>query len=337
MVEVVNGLEEMNNHVIYLNGSGELAGHLPPSCRIKKLNYRSRPDLLQCVWKLRKYIRQHNIGIVHSHLFMATLIARLACPRKVKLFNTIHAISSEASYKINRFTLYLEKLTYRRRHHIIAVSNEVLKDFDKWVGLKGSSTVLYNTINDKYFAPGPKSEFTKQGLRMVAVGNLRWQKNYPYLLEAFKNLPSGISLDIYGEGDLRDELQAEIDRYKLNIKLCGQHNRLYEILHEYDVFLMCSLYEGFSMGLMEAMASGLPPMLSNIPVLQEAAGDNAIYADLARPSDLTEKIQYFNNHKEKLKKIAQGAHARANALAKKEFYLSSLMGLYTSGQNLRTT
>lgn len=326
---VINGLgDKLEQHLLVLSEPAPLLKEITAPCRTTVLQFRSYMDLWSTRKIIRDYIRNNGIEIVHSQLYWSNILSRLSAGRGVKVFNTIQAISSEASYKINRTTLYLEKLSYKKSHHIIGVSGEVLKDFDKWVGLKGPSSVLYNIIDDKFIAAAPKAAFSKEGLRLVAVGNLRWQKNYPYVIEAFRRLPVSISLDIYGEGDLRNQLQRDIDKLKLNIRLCGHHHRLYELLPQYDVFLMCSLYEGFSLGLMEAMASGLPPVLSDVPVLREAGGEAALYVDLNNPDDLAEKILYLAKHKDELAVLARAAHTRAVSLANKEHHLQQLLHLY---------
>lgn len=329
VLSVINGIgDDMEQHLIVLSEPAPLLEQLKSPCKTTVLDFRSYRDTWKTKKFIKEYIREHKIDIVHSQLYWSNIVSRMAVGRNVKLFNTIQAISSEASYKINRTTLYLEKITYKKRHHIIGVSAEVLKDFDKWVGLKGPSSVLYNIIDDKFFAAHPKSEFSKEGLKLVAVGNLRWQKNYPYLIEAFKNLPPSVSLDIYGEGDLRNELQKEIDKHKLNIRLCGHHISLHEVLPQFDVFVMCSLYEGFSLGLMEGMASGLPPVLSDVPVLKEAGGDAAIYVDLNNPKDFSDKIIQLEKNKTELVSIAKAAHARAFKMANRKAHIEQLMKLY---------
>ena len=337
VVSVINGLEgAYEQHLVVLSEPAPLLKEIPSSCKTTVLNFRSYRDLWTTRGFLRRYIMTHHIDIVHSQLYWSNIITRLATPRKVKVFNSIQAISSEASYKISRLSLYLEKLTYKKKHHIIGVSREVLKDFDKWVGLKGPSSVLYNMIDEKFFVLQPKTNFTPGGLRMVAVGNLRWQKNYPYLLEAFKLMPAGISVNIYGEGDLRQVLQQTINTHQLPVRLLGHHQQLEKILPEYDVFVMCSLYEGFSLGLMEAMACGLPPVLTNVPVLKEAAGEHAIYVDIHDPADLSRKMAYYLGHKEELATIASGAHQQALAMAKKENHLQKLISLYEAADLVRT-
>jgi glycosyltransferase involved in cell wall biosynthesis len=321
-------LTQHEKHLIILSKPDTLVEKIPSSCKVSTLDFSSYKDIPRISRFVSSYIKQNQIDIVHSHLYYSNVIARLATPRNIPVFNTIHSISSLASYQVNRMTLYMEKLTYRKRHHIICVSNEVLKDFNKWVGLKGASSVLYNFIDDVFFRHAPKTEFSTDKFRFVAVGNLRYEKNYPYILNAFKSMPDSVSLDVYGEGTLRDELQKEIDTYKLNIRLCGTRNNMHEVLPQYDAFLMSSFFEGQPVALLEAMASGLPVFLSDIPVLHEVAQDNAVYFDLNNPQDLVNKIKQVLNRNIDLNPLARQAHARANAIAWKSAHINKLNAIY---------
>jgi len=204
----------------------------------------------------------------------------------------------------------------------------VHKDFDQYVGIKSPSSVLYNYIEERFFAPLPKENFNTKELRLVAVGNLRYQKNYPYLVEAFKSLPESVSLDIYGEGNMRAELQGEIHTHQLNIRLCGMRNDLDKVLPLYDLFVMSSFYEGQPLSLLEAMAAGLPVMLSNIPVLQEVTGENAVYFSLQNVEDFRSKIQEIVHGKYDLGQLAVASHQRVNSFAHKSQYVLNLKKLY---------
>jgi glycosyltransferase involved in cell wall biosynthesis len=259
---------------------------------------------------------------------MANILARLSTPRKVRQFNSIHAISSMAAYDGNKLVLIIERLTYRKRHHIIAVSGEVLADFKKHVGIRGASSVLYNFIDDSFFEKGPRQHFSTAGLKLVAVGNLRHQKNYPYLLESFKKLPPGISLDIYGEGIMRNELQEEIDRHQLNIRLLGLRDDLVSVLPSYDAFVMSSFFEGQPLSLLEAMAVGLPSFLADIPVLREVAGDHAIYFDNHDPESFRAQIKKAQAGEVDLEAIAAAGYKRVNEFAHREQYIEKLEALY---------
>jgi glycosyltransferase involved in cell wall biosynthesis len=315
-------------HLIVLGKPHTLLNAVPGNVCTKLLNFKGYKDLPKCILFVRRYIRQNNICLVHSHLYWSNVVSRIATPRKVPVFNCIQNISSMASYAANRASLYLDRLTYGKRHYIIAVSKVVLDDFDQWVGLKGNSIVLYNIIGDEFFKAEPKRHFSTTAVRLVAVGNLRKQKNYPYVIEAFKSMPANVSLDIYGVGPLKDELQREIDQHQLNIRLCGLQPNMHEVLPHYDAFVMCSTHEGLSLALMEAMASGLPVFLSDIPVQRESAEDSAVYFDLAHPQDFVNKLLATFHDAGRLQIMSKAGIERAKHLAKKDNYIDRLRNLY---------
>ena len=280
------------------------------------------------VGKARRFIKDNKIDIVHSHLYESNILARLATPRSVQLINSIHAVSSLASYKINRLSLYLEKITYRKRHVIIAVSKTVLDDFKEWVGLKGKSYVLYNFVEDKFFIHALRPPGIGDNLKMVAVGNLRHQKNYPYLLDAFKDLPSNVTLDIYGQGDMREQLQKQIDDNNLNIRLMGMTNDIEKVLPRYDVFVMSSFFEGQPLALLEATAAGLPSLLSDIPVLREVLDNDALYFNIDETSGFRKTVRDIANRNVDLDSLANRAFLRVKSFAKRTFYLERLKTIY---------
>lgn len=333
VVDVIKGLPQYDHHLILLNGPETLCEELPPGCRVTNLHRQQRTEMYSNSRTVKRYILEQKINLVHAHLFFSYITARLATPRRVSLLNSIHIISSLDNYANSRAALWLDKLTYRKRHHIVAVSEAVLQDFDEWVGLKGEGTVLYNFIRDDFFTAHRKERINKQPLRLVAMGTLRLQKNYPYLLEAFRHLPPNVTLDVYGSGPLHQELQAKIVQHNLPVRLCGNQKGVHRILPDYDAFVMCSHFEGQPLALLEAVASGLPALLSDIPVLREVTGEHAIYFDLNNPLDFVAKVQGVLNGEIDLLKNVEPARQRINSFAHKETYLKALTSLYESKLN----
>jgi glycosyltransferase involved in cell wall biosynthesis len=323
-----NLLSEYELHLIVLGKPHTLLSSIPAGVNLTLLNFKTFRDIPKCAMFIRRYIKRKEISVVHSHLYWSNVISRIATPRQIPVFNCIQNISSQASYTVNRLSLYLDRFTYRKRHNIIAVSQVVLNDFDQWVGLKGKSIVLYNIIGDEFFTAAPKVSFTGEKIRLVAVGNLRKQKNYPYLLSAFRSMPPHVSLDIYGVGPLEDSMRREIDAHKLNIRLRGLQTNMHEVLRNYDAYVMCSTHEGLSLALMEAMSSGLPAFLSDIQVQRESAGNAAVYFDLNNPLDFVKKLLDTFSDVEKLKQMSLQGIERAAMLARKDNYIRKLEALY---------
>lgn len=328
LVGIINELDGFEQHLMLLHGPETLTPSITSPCKVLNLQVGSFSQLFTVAGAARKYIRDNGIDIVHSHLYESNLLARLATPRPVCLINSIHAISSLASYKVNRKSLWLEKLTYRKRHTLVAVSRAVMDDFNAWVGVKGKNHVLYNFIDDKFFLPDRPAHEPGPSIKLVAVGNLRYQKNYPYLVEAFKYMPAGVQLDIYGQGDLEKELQQQIDAHKLNIRLMGVRDDLEKVLPSYDAFVMSSFYEGQPLSLLEASACGLPALLSDIPVLREVLEDDALYFNINNPDSLVSLVKQIQEGKHDLRRLSKAAARKVASFAGKENYVKKLAGIY---------
>jgi rhamnosyl/mannosyltransferase len=109
--------------------------------------------------------------------------------------------------------------------------------------------------------------------RLLFVGRLQIQKNLPLLVKSFYYLINHTKLDvelnIVGDGEDRDKICKLIntlgltDRIHLQGKLQGKN--LYKMYSCSDIFVLTSSYESFGIVLIEAMASGLQIVVSNIP------------------------------------------------------------------------
>ena len=107
-------------------------------------------------------------------------------------------------------------------------------------------------------------------VRCVASGRLAQQKNHRLLIDAFvlahEKCPQ-LQLAIFGEGTLREQLQAQIDGAGAQafIALPGRTDDMREELERADMYILSSDYEGMPNALMEAMAVGLPCISTDCP------------------------------------------------------------------------
>src|SRR6185503_2660035 len=128
----------------------------------------------------------HKPVLVRSQLYWSTIIARLACPKNIPFVFSLHLTQSDEAFNHTakgKLLKWMEKRTYKARQVAIGVTREVIDDYDKTIGLKGRSYVLYNYVNDAYFNNSINYTPPSNGkLRMVAVGNLKRQKNYKVLI-----------------------------------------------------------------------------------------------------------------------------------------------------------
>jgi glycosyltransferase involved in cell wall biosynthesis len=294
------------------------------------LGYTGFKSLPRCVLALRKIIRRVRPDLVRSQLYLSGIVARAATPAGIPLVFSIHSSMSHDAYLKNRFALPLERLTYRPRHALIAVSRYALDDFDRHVGVKGKAFVLHNSIAEAFF-DRPCAQAWKPGrpFRLVAVGNLKEAKNYAFLVEAFRGLAGApVSLDIYGEGALRPALQAAIDSKRLPIRLMGQSADLPDILSGYDGYVMPSLYEGFGIAAAEAMAAGLPMLLSDLAVLREVAQGEARFFDPADPASFAARVREILAGRVDLVRLSTEGRRIAAENYRRPAYVERLRGIY---------
>lgn len=118
-------------------------------------------------------------------------------------------------------------------------------------------TYIYNPIT-----VNTKESSTLERKRAIAVGRLSTQKGFDMLIEAWSLIEKEVQdweLDIYGQGVLKDELQAKIKEMKLkNINLRGFSDDIHREYMNSSLFFLSSRFEGFGLVLVEALATGLP-------------------------------------------------------------------------------
>jgi glycosyltransferase involved in cell wall biosynthesis len=107
------------------------------------------------------------------------------------------------------------------------------------------------------------------GRRILAVGNLKPQKNFPLLFEAYAAMNRGDAdrLIVIGEGELREPLESQAHALGIEpwVKLPGQSNSLEAYYKTADLFVMSSRHEGLPTVMIEALGFGLPIVSTDCP------------------------------------------------------------------------
>jgi glycosyltransferase involved in cell wall biosynthesis len=323
----VNNLPGWKHTIVYLYPINELANEFKGDVSFICIDHQGWKGLLSSVSKLKKIINTQMPLLVHSHLLKSTLCARLGTPRKIPLVTTIHSTYSIDAFKKNRISVWMERLTIRNRHAIIGVSRYVLEDYLGFIPFKGKSFVLYNFLHDSSFYQGTES--VGRNLKCVAIGNLKEAKNYDYLLDIFLNLKgSDISIEIYGEGGLRKQLQERIELETLSVKLCGKVAAIHTVFQNYDLFIQASTHEGFGISVIEAMAASLPVFISDIPVFREIAGTHAHFFSLSDAGAAAEILKKFKDNSSLRNEHVQKAYDHCRQHYSEKTYRKRLLEIY---------
>jgi glycosyltransferase involved in cell wall biosynthesis len=176
-----------------------------------------------------------------------------------------------------------------RATHILADSEATKSDISEfWQVPDEKITVLYSGVS-KDFQPSNDPKLVGelranydlgQGPYLLCVGTVQPRKNYQMLIQAFRNVAHQFPHDLIiagGEGWLFDQILAEIAEQGLDdrVRFIGfvDDQHLPALYSEASLFLFPSIYEGFGLPLLEAMACGVAVISSSASSLPEVAGD----------------------------------------------------------------
>lgn len=228
--------------------------------------------------KLKKIIRNEKIDIIDCHNAVVGAYARMAakqckvkkviytphgfffyngCPNKNKVFKV-------AETELSRLTDLLININ---KEDYIAAKKMPLRGKTIYVPGIGIDTKHIEEIKDQRIKYCKEFNIPINAKIYISVGELIPRKNHITAIKAFAQ--ADISDSYYliaGIGQLKDELQEEIDKLGMSdrIKLLGYRLDVKELVKSCDVFLFPSLQEGLPVALMEAMACGLPCIASSI-------------------------------------------------------------------------
>jgi glycosyltransferase involved in cell wall biosynthesis len=301
-------------------------------CRYS-LDYKGYSDLFTASRKLKSIISKHSPAFIHSHLFWSTIICRMSVDERIPFYFSVHAtLNDDPVIFYKKFILnFLEKLTYKKHHHMIGVTQAVIDSFKKVHPSCGKSILLHNFVRDIFFDKSYQNKFRSGAeLKLITVSNLRLIKNIPYLIEVMSSLQDeNVSLDIYGDGPLKIEIERLIEEKGMrNVRLMGKKSDIHDILPKYDAFVSPSKVEGFGIAVAEAMSVGLPVIVSDISVYREVCGDNAIFLNNEEPASLRRIIIDIVKGKTDLALISKTNKDYAKRMFSKQQYLSKLISIY---------
>lgn len=225
-------------------------------------------------FRLRSLLRARNIHVMQMHsgtFFLATQAGVLA--RTPAMVYTDHG----RAFFDSRIRMIEDRISGWFVHKIIAVSRELEQYLVEVVKLPASKTVtVINGINTSEFAARPRIQALADELgippdhRVVGtVARLDKVKDQVSMIEAFQlvhdQIPQSL-LVFVGDGPERQLLQHCVIENKLegSVIFTGNRKDVPALLNLFDIFVLSSLSEGTSISLLEAMASGVPAVVTNV-------------------------------------------------------------------------
>ncbi len=258
------------------------------------------------VRRMAAYIRKNDIKLIHAHEFSSNCYSLLAA----RLTGTpIICTAHGKNYYPDR---YYRRFAYRRvasyADEFVAVSHD-LKDFIiREVGIAPSRIrVVHNGIDTGVFnrqchdrsATRKMLGIEPAAYVIIVVAALFEMKGHKELINALASLESGkenLCVLFVGDGNYRQELQRQAADCALEgvIRFLGFRSDIPSLLTASDLFVLPSYSEGLPVSVLEAMAAGVPVIVTDVGGLKEVVrdGENALLVPPRSSSELTDKIAY---------------------------------------------
>jgi glycosyltransferase involved in cell wall biosynthesis len=281
------------------------------------------------VGRLRTLVRDRDIDLVHAHLAYTAIGARLGLRRRrLPLVYTEHIVWE----CYHPATYWANLLTFHRNDHVFTVSEQVRRsihypralrilprppvetlyhgldpaEVGRWTALNGADQVRAQ-LGVAADAP-----------TVVTVANFKAHKGHEYLLQAAARVRGEIPdvrFVLVGQGPLEAEVRSGVHRHGLDgtVVFAGHRSDVPRILSAGDVFALASLHEGLSIALLEAMAMGTPPVVTDVGGLAEVVADgrHGLVVPPRQPEVLAEAIRKLLCDQELRGRLGRGARERA--------------------------
>lgn len=251
-------------------------------------------------WSYARFLKREPLSLFHMPHYDVPLFYR--GPFVATVYDLIHYLFPQYSTQpfTKAYSWALLRHVARHAKRIIAISETTKRDMVRIFPESEEKITVLPLAVDPSFRPASKEEITRvlapYGLvpgYLLYVGNLRESKNTPRLLRAYSRLkrekPAVPPLVLIGKNSLRGISLASFGpsvRYLDRIPYEGL-NAFYSGA---ALFVFPSLYEGFGLPPLEAMASGTPALVSNAASLPEVCGDAAAYVDPASEESIARGI-----------------------------------------------
>ncbi len=184
----------------------------------------------------------------------------------------------------------------------------------------------------------PRSDYAlHQPIRLLFVGRLHRQKGLDVLLAAFASLIQqhprlNLRLQVLGEGPLRESLMLLAFELGIasRVEWVGQTEQVMDYLQQADIFVLPSRAEGISNALLEAMACGLPVIVSKIPGNADVVehGRNGLLFSVDDQSSLASALTLLLTRADLRERLGRAARQTVESRFSIGFIADRLVALY---------
>lgn len=258
--------------------------------------------------ELKKIIEKGNYDFVHCH------VMSLSEPEPVKICNALELktqviIHSHTAAKLNNMSLKrkvlhkygsirLKKYYYLRIACGYKAGREMFHTTDFTVIENGIDIDRYRYSEEKRSRFRERYNIPKDAIVIGHVGRNDAVKNYPFLIETFSYVRKenkNAMLLLIGDVDQDDEIKSLLIRFHIegSTVLTGKINSTEECYSAMDIFFFPSVYEGISVSMIEAQASGLECVVSENIAHESAVSDYVHFQPINNPQLMAEKVKEY--------------------------------------------
>lgn len=285
------------------------------------------------VLRLKRFIKQNNIQVLHAHgssYFIAALV-KLITPG-LKLIWHDHFGNSEFLEK--RDIRYL-KIFSNLFDSVFSV-NELLKGWAQQELKINQAFYVKNFIAENLPFETEKEFAGTKGKRIVCVANFRPQKNHHFLLNAFEELLEqdpeltlhlfgNVSDTIYGNS-VEERLEEEI--FINRVFYHGTYMRMSTILPHFDIGVLSSDSEGLPLALLEYGQAGLAVVTTNVGQCKEVIGDAGVCVSVRNKKSFVEEVLNYTINSHKMKADGINLKSRVSLEYGEQKVLNQILKVY---------
>lgn len=258
-----------------------------------------------CLFKLYRFIKKGRFNIVHTHSSKAGFLGRVAA-KMAGCSIIVHIPHGHIFYgyfnpQITKLFILLEKIAAKFTDKIISLTDSETYDYLKFkVAPQEKFLTIHDGIEIERFvnprvnktqakACGYKELGIQGSPVVISVARLVPIKGHKYLIDAASKVVESFpdtKFLLVGDGPLRIELEQKAKSLGLakNVFFLGDRDDIPELLAISDVFALASLNEGMGIAIVEAMASGLPVVATNVGGIPDIV-KNGVTGLLVPPKD----------------------------------------------------